>query len=359
MDGKWENRLYLGKPYKSGEQPKIEGLSKLNSNENPYPPSGKVMGVLAEFASGGAMATKLERYPPADGGALREALAKYHNVGTENVFVCNGSDEALAFAFRGCFLGDGKLLFPDLTYSFYPVWCELFGIPYECAPLGEDFRVNTQDYTGRNARGIVLCNPNAPTGVLESEGLISEVLEGNKDCLVLVDEAYAEFSGYTAIPFVREYENLLITRSFSKSRSLAGLRIGYAVGSEKLIATLMAVKDSFNSYPIDAVAIAAGGASLGDEPYYRETLAKVVATRERTAEALRGLGFDVPESGANFLFAGCGSAERAQAIFAFLREKNILVRYFALPRCEDRLRISIGTDAQMDELLKRLKEFAQ
>ncbi|MDR1815409.1 MAG: aminotransferase class I/II-fold pyridoxal phosphate-dependent enzyme [Clostridiales Family XIII bacterium] len=383
----WEENLYRGKPYVSGEQPKTAGLIKLNTNENPYPPAPGVARALAAFAEGGANAARLRLYPPADGGALREALAAYHGVGSENVFVGNGSDEALALAFRACFDPSriqGPVRFADVTYSFYPVWCAFFGIPYETVALDAGFRAdaafggrqdaaptsvcdaNAADGDGRGgilppdavpAGGVVVCNPNAPTGIGEDEGFVREILNNHSSCVVVVDEAYADFAAFSAIPLTREYPNLLVTRSFSKGRSLAGLRVGYAVGSAAVIRALLAAKDSYNSYPVGHLEIACGVAALEDEAYYRETAGRVAKTRDETAAALRGLGYDVPDSQANFLFVGCGSRERAQRLFAFLREGAILVRYFDKPRIDDRLRISVGTDEDMAALLARMAAF--
>jgi len=346
--------LYRGKPYVSGEQP-ASGSLKLNTNENPYPPAPGVLRALSGFDG-----ERLRLYPKQDGGALREAIASRHGVGTENVFVGNGSDEVLAFAFRACF-GFGRerpVLFPDVTYSFYPVWCDFFGIPYEAVPVREDFRPAAADYA-RPSGGVVVCDPNAPTGVAEGEEFLDMILEGNGGgSVVIVDEAYADFAGAesSAIPRTAGTSNLLVTRSFSKGRSLAGLRLGYAVGDARLIDALAATKDSFNSYPISAPAETLGMAALADEEYYRAVVDSIVRTRDETAIRLRALGFGVPDSAANFVFAGCGSARRARAIYEFLREGGVFVRYFDMPRIDDHLRISIGTPEDMDALFSRLEE---
>ena len=345
--------LYDGEPYVSGEQPGL-GVVKLNTNENPYPPAPAVLRALADFDG-----RALRLYPKQDGGALREALAAWHGVAVKNIFVAKGSDEVLALAFRACFgFGRGNpVLFPDITYSFYPVWCELFGIPYKTKPVGADFRPAARDYAGPNG-GIVLCDPNAPTSIAEGEGFLNSILEINgSKSVVIVDEAYADFAGFSAIPLTVEVPNLLVVRSFSKARSLAGLRIGYAVGDARLIEALMVVKDSFNSYPVDALAEALGVAAIADNEYYTAVIGKLRETREWTAERLRKLGFDVPAPAANFVFAGCGSAARAQAIFAFLRMAGVYVRYFNKPRIDDRLRISIGKPEDMDAFFERLEEY--
>ena len=345
--------LYGGEPYVSGEQP-ADSVVKLNTNENPYPPAPGVSGTLSDFN-----AEKFRLYPRQDGGVLREALAKYHDVSVENIFVGNGSDEVLALAFRACFGfgADRPVLFADITYSFYPVWCEFLKIPFKTVPVGAGFRLNADDFAGPNG-GIVICDPNAPTGISEGGDFLDRIIElNNGQSVIIVDEAYGDFSEYSAIPKTGEIKNLLVTRSFSKGRSLAGQRIGYAIGDVKLIDALMAAKDSFNSYPIDALSAAVGAASLEDEAYYLETINKIKKTRNETTEKLRALGFDVPESSANFVFAGCGSSGRANEIFEYLREGGIYVRYFDKPGINDRLRISVGTDDEMNTFFGRLEEY--
>jgi histidinol-phosphate aminotransferase len=349
----WQAGLYAGKPYVSGEQPKSPGLVKLNSNENPYPPSPAALLALTEFAAAGG---NLRLYPPSDGGILREALAAHLGVGAENLLLGNGSDEVLALAFRACFGTKNPVLFADITYSFYPVWCDLFAIPFETVAVADDFRIHAPDYRRANG-GIVLCNPNAPTGIGEEEAFVRELLDANRGSVVIVDEAYADFAEWSAVSLTREFPNLLVTKTFSKSRSLAGMRIGCAIGSKRLIDALTIVKDSFNSYPLDSVSLAVGAAAVADEAYYRQVIENVKTVRDETAEQLRSLGFDVPRSRANFLFVGCGSARRAKELFAFLREGNILVRYFGAPRTADRLRVSVGTAEEMQALLARVRAF--
>ncbi|MCL2110758.1 MAG: aminotransferase class I/II-fold pyridoxal phosphate-dependent enzyme [Clostridiales bacterium] len=345
--------LYSGEPYVSGEQPGL-GVVKLNTNENPYPPAPGVLRALADFDGRG-----LRLYPKQDGGMLREAIAALHGVAVEKVFVGNGSDEVLALAFRACFgLGrDCPVLFPDISYSFYPVWCEFFGIPYEAVPLGEDLLPAADGYARHNG-GIVICEPNAPTSLAAGEAFVSEVIEANGGVSVVGgDEAYADFCDYSAIPLTANVKNLLVTRSFSKGRSLAGLRIGYAIGDARLIEALMAAKDSYNSYPIGAFAEALGMAAIADDDYYRMVVDKIRQTRDAVAARLREHGFDVPEPSGNFVFVGCGSAERAREIYAYLRSGGVYVRYFDKARIDDRLRVSIGKPEDMEVFFARLEEY--
>jgi len=345
--------LYDGKPYVSGEQPG-PGVVKLNTNENPYPPAPGVLRALADFDG-----RRLRLYPKSDGGDLREAIAVSHGVPLGNVFVGNGSDEVLALAFRACF-GFGTnspVLFPDISYSFFPVWCEFFGIPYETVPVEEDFHLSKESFIRPNG-GIVICQPNAPTSIAEGEGFINELIENNGGkSVIIVDEAYADFCDQSSIPRTTDVPNLLITRSFSKGRSLAGQRIGYAIGDPRLINALMAAKDSFNSYPIDILTATLGRVALEDHDYYETVIAKIKDTRGKTVDRLRDLGFDVTEPAANFVFAGCGSAARAQAIYAFLQVGNVYVRYFDKPKIDDHLRISIGKPEDMDAFFERLEEY--
>jgi len=360
MSGNRENQknvytggLFDGEPYVSGEQPG-PGVVKLNTNENPYPPAPGVLRALADYDG-----RQLRLYPRQDGGALREAIAAYHGVKANNVFVGNGSDEVLALAFRACFgFGEGyPVLFADITYSFFPVWCEFFGIPYKTVPLGDDFHLSAESFARPNG-GIVICEPNAPTSLAEGEAFLDEIIENNGgQSVIIIDEAYADFCDFSAAAKTKDAPNLLVTRSFSKGRSLAGGRIGYAVGNQRLIEAIMAAKDSFNSYPVDALTAELGVAALEDEEYFGFVVDKIRETREITAERLRELEFDVTEPSANFVFAGCGSAERARAIFGFLREGGVYVRYFDKPGIDDRLRISIGKPEEMDVFFARLEEY--
>ena len=349
MDKPFLKRLRRIDPYVPGEQPQSDDIIKLNANENPYPPAPGVQQALRDFDT-----SRLALYPDANGKALKTALANRFGLKSSQVFLGNGSDDVLALAFQSFFCSDEPVLYPDITYSFYPVWCDLFRIPYETVPLDENFCVNIRDYDRPNG-GIVLPNPNAPTGRGVSLAFLEDLLQHNADCVVIIDEAYVDFGAQSAVPLIEKYENLLVVQTMSKSRSLAGLRIGYALGSETLIATLEAVKNSYNSYTMDAVALAAGEAAVADEAYFQETCCKVVATRERTADALRGLGFVVPPSLTNFLFV-THPDKNASDIFAALRERGIFIRYFKLPRIDNYLRITVGTDEQMDRLIDALRD---
>ena len=349
MDKPFLKKLRRIDPYVPGEQPQRGDIIKLNANENPYPPAPGVQQALRSFD-----ASSLALYPDANGKALKTALAGRFGVRPTQVFLGNGSDDVLALAFQSFFCSDQPILYPDITYSFYPVWCDLFRIPYETVPLDENFCVNVRDYDKPNG-GVILPNPNAPTGRALPLDALEALLQHNADCVVIIDEAYVDFGAQSAVPLIEKYENLLVVQTMSKSRSLAGLRIGYALGSETLIATLEAVKNSYNSYTLDAVALAAGAASVADETYFQQTCRKVIATRERTADALRALGFLVPPSLTNFLFV-THPQRNAAGLFAALRDRGIFIRYFKLPRIDNYLRITVGTDAQMDRLLAALRE---
>ncbi|MDR3295740.1 MAG: aminotransferase class I/II-fold pyridoxal phosphate-dependent enzyme, partial [Clostridiales Family XIII bacterium] len=330
---------------KAGEQPKREGVIKLNANENPYPPAPGVAEAIR-----GIPAEDLRKYPQADDLDLRRALALYHGLDVESVFAANGSDEAIALAFRSFFNSKKPILFPGVTYSFYPVWCGLFGVPYRLVPLAKDFRICVEDYAAENG-GVVLANPNAPTGLGLSLDEVEQLLALNPDAVVIVDEAYVDFGCASCIGLIAEHENLLVVQTFSKGRALAGIRLGAAFGSPALISVLNAVKNAFNSYPVDRVAAAAGIASLADEAYFKMRAGQVAATRERTAASLREMGFFVTDSLANFLFVSREGTDAA-ALQAYAKERGILVRHFALPETERFLRISVGTDAEMDRLLE-------
>ena len=350
MDKPFLDKLRKIDPYVPGEQPQAVDIIKLNANENPYPPAPCVQEVLCTFD-----ASALALYPDANGKRLKAALAERFDVRPSQVFLGNGSDDVLALAFQSFFCSDKPILYPDITYSFYPVWCDLFRIPYETVPLDENFCVNIRGYDKPNG-GVVLPNPNAPTGCGLSLDALEDLLQHNADCVVIIDEAYVDFGAQSAVPLLDKYENLLVVQTMSKSRSLAGMRIGYALGSETLIATLEAVKNSYNSYTMDALALAAGEASVRDEDYFQQTCRRVIATRERSADALRGLGFTVLPSLANFLFV-THPRKQGTDIFAFLRQEKIFIRYFKLPRIDNYLRITVGTDEQMDRLIAALKKF--
>lgn len=350
MDKPFLDKLRRIDPYVPGEQPQAKDIIKLNANENPYPPAPGVQEVLRTFD-----AASLALYPDANGKRLKAALAERFGLKPSQVFLGNGSDDVLALAFQSFFCSEEPILYPDITYSFYPVWCDLFRIPYETMPLDENFCVNIRDYDKPNG-GVVLPNPNAPTGHGVSLEVLEDLLQHNEDCVVIIDEAYVDFGAQSAVPLLDKYENLLVVQTMSKSRSLAGLRVGYALGSETLIATLEAVKNSYNSYTMDALALAAGEATVRDEMYFQQTCRRVIATRERAAKALRDLGFTVSPSLSNFLFVTHPKKD-ASVIFEYLRQKNIFIRYFKLPRIDNYLRITVGTDEQMDKLIAALQEF--
>ena len=346
----WEANVRKVVPYVPGEQPKAEKLIKLNTNECPYPPSPKVMEALQKLS-----ANEMRLYPDPAVSDLRQALADYYKVKVEQVFVGVGSDDVIANAFMTFFNSDKPILFPDITYSFYDVWAELFGIPFERVALTEDFRINPKDYKKENG-GIIFPNPNAPTGVLEDLSMVEEVLEANPDVVVMVDEAYIDFGGKSALPLLEKYDNLLVVQTFSKSRAMAGMRIGFAIGNETMIQYLNDVKFSFNSYTMNQTSIAMGVACVKDEVYFKDIVGKVMATRERVKKELKELGFSFPDSMSNFIFATHESVPAAE-LFEACKKENIFVRYFKKPRIDNYLRISIGTDEEMDELLQVLKKY--
>lgn len=346
----WRDNLIKIEPYVAGEQPNKTDFIKLNANENPYPPAPGVLKAIESFKAEG-----LKKYPDADAKPLAAAIAERAGLQRENVFVGNGSDDVLALCFRAFFNSDKPVIYPDITYSFYPVWCEMLRIPYETIPVDEDFNINASDYNRPNG-GVVIANPNAPTSIARGLDFIREILDANPDSVVIVDEAYVDFGGESAVPLLSEYENLVVTQTFSKSRSMAGMRIGCAFGNKEIISALYAAKDSYNSYPMDSVAIEAGIASVQDEAYFRATLDKVIATRERLSAALREMGFVLPDSSANFVFAE-HSKYRAKDICEYLKTRDIYVRYFSKARIDNRLRITIGTDDEIDALIAALNDY--
>ncbi|MDP3212169.1 histidinol-phosphate transaminase [Methylotenera sp.] len=349
MSKYWSDVVHKLTPYVPGEQPKINNLVKLNTNENPYGPSQKVIEALKLEA-----AETLRLYPDPNSDALKAAIAKVHHLDSSQVFVGNGSDEVLAHVFQALLKHDLPLLFPDITYSFYPVYCGLYDINYQTIPLAEDFGICVEDYNKPNG-GIIFPNPNAPTGMPLPLAKIEWLLQNNTESVVVIDEAYVDFGTESAVTLVNQYPNLLVTHTLSKARSLAGLRVGYALGSVELIEALVRVKDSFNSYPIDRFASAGAVAAMLDTDYFDETCAKVVATREALIKDLVSLGFDVLPSGANFIFAKHQTRDGAELSSA-LREHNIIVRHFKSPsRIAPYLRITIGTDVQSELLLKALR----
>lgn len=348
MSRYWSEMVRQLEPYVPGEQPQIDGLIKLNTNESPFPPSPTITALLNE-----ELVERLRLYPDPESRRLKHTIAGYYSVNPEQVFVGNGSDEVLALLFMAFFKQDKPLLFPDITYSFYKVYCQLFGITAQTIPLRDDFSLNLDDYPQENG-GIIFPNPNAPTAIGKPLAEIEALLERNRDSVVVVDEAYIDFGGETAISLVNRYPNLLVVQTLSKSRALAGLRLGFAVGSAELIHGLDRVKNSFNSYPIDRIAETAAIAAFDDEAYFVACCDKVIATREWTRQQLQALGFSVLPSQANFLFAR--PPVDAAALMAQLRENRILVRHFTAPRIRDYLRITIGTDAQMETFISVLQQ---
>lgn len=346
----WEKYFRKVEPYVPGEQPKFEKMIKLNTNENPYPPSPEVEKVLREVNC-----DKLKMYPDPTSEVLVKALAERYQVKEDQVFVGVGSDDVLGMAFLTFFGSDKPILFPDITYSFYDVWAELFQIPYERPALDADFRIKKEDYYKENG-GVVITNPNAPTSICENLDFLRDILEHNQDVVVIVDEAYIDFGGESALPLLKEYENLLVVQTFSKSRSMAGMRIGYAFGHPALIQAMNDVKYSYNSYTMDYLTLVTGVAALEDEAYFKENCDKIIATRQRTMERLRQLGFSFPDSKTNFLFATHKTVP-AKELFEALRKEKIFVRYFDKPRIDNYLRITIGTDEEMDALIEFLEEY--
>ena len=344
----WEKNIRRVTPYTPGEQPDKPGMIKLNTNENPYPPAPLVRQVLTEMDT-----DALRLYPdPAVSDLVRE-LAGWCGVGEDQVFVGVGSDDVLAMCFMTFFNSGRPVLFPDVTYSFYDVWAQLFRIPYLQLPLDENWQLRTEDYYRENG-GIVLANPNAPTGLEMELTEIEKILARNPDTIVIVDEAYVDFGGHSAIPLLKKYENLVVVQTFSKSRSLAGMRIGYACGNPALIRYLNDVKYSFNSYTMNRTAILAGVAAVRDEAYFRDTCGKLIRTREWAKQELKELGFTFPDSRTNFIFASHARIP-ARELFSRLREMDIYVRYWDKPRIDNHLRITIGTRGQMERLFDALR----
>ena len=348
----WSSRIQNLVPYTPGEQPKDRVFVKLNTNENPYPPSPKVFQAIQN-----AVDDRLRLYPDPESTALRTAIAQYHGLTPEQVFCGNGSDEVLGLCFYAFFSPDKKVIFPDITYSFYPVYTELFHLNYEEIPLNDDFSLPVERFLGENG-GAVICNPNAPTGKALPLSAIRQILDANPDVVVMVDEAYADFGAQSAVSLINEYPNLVTVHTLSKSRSLAGMRIGYALGNPDLIAAISCVKNSFNSYPIDRLAMVAGEAAMQDVPYFEDTCSKVIATRDRTTHTLREMGFLVHDSNANFIFISHPEKSGEELQLA-LRERGILVRWFNKPRIREYLRVSIGTDQEMEAMCSACKEILQ
>ena len=348
--GNWRQNLRRVEPYVPGEQPNLPDMIKLNTNENPYPPSPGVRQVLDTYNE-----ELLRLYPDLASEKLVQAIAGYYGVDSEQIFVGVGSDDVLAIAFMTFFNGEQPILFPDITYSFYDVWAELFRIPYKRVPLDENFQMVKEDYFGENG-GLVIANPNAPTGIYQGIDVLEEIVRNNQDSVVIIDEAYVDFCGEgSALPLIEKYDNVLIVQTFSKSRSLAGMRIGHAVGSRELISAMNDVRFSFNSYPMTRLSVEIGTAAIKDDEYFREVCNKVTATREWTKKELERIGFTFYDSMTNFIFAAHKNVP-AQVIYDGLREKHIFVRHFSTPRIENYLRISIGTDEEMRRFVEETEK---
>ena len=348
----WEKNVRKVKPYVAGEQPDNKDMVKLNTNECPYPPSPKVTEVIKNIESN---TDKFRLYPDKTMAPLINALAEFYNVEPDMVFAGVGSDDVIANCFLTFFNSDKPILFPEITYSFYPVWADLYKIPYKTPKLRDDFTIDINDYMGENG-GIIIPNPNAPTSVYESLDNIEEIVKNNPASVVIIDEAYIDFGGESAIPLVKKYDNLLVVQTFSKSRSMAGMRIGYAIGCRELIAALNDVKNSINSYTLNYVSILAGEAAVKDKDYFETVRNKVMSTRENTKLRLKDLGFTFPESKANFVFATHKDYDITD-MFEYLRDNNIFVRHWNNPLIRDYLRITIGTDQEMDRFFTEVKKY--
>ncbi|ACE86034.1 histidinol-phosphate transaminase [Cellvibrio japonicus] len=346
----WSPVVRALEPYVPGEQPQIDGLIKLNTNESPYPPSPKVLELMTHDAI-----DRLRLYPDPDSKKLKATIASYHNISPEQVFVGNGSDEVLGLLFMAFFQQGKAVLFPDITYSFYPVYCKLFNIDYRTVPLNDNFDIDFNDYPQDNS-GIIFPNPNAPTAIGKPLAEIEALLQRNSETVVVVDEAYIDFGGQTAIALIGKYPNLLVVQTLSKSRALAGMRVGFAAGHKDLIAGLDRVKNSFNSYPLDRLAEAAAVVAFEDDSYFKRCCNKVIATRDYTVRELEKLGYQVLPSQANFVFAAPPAGNAAE-IAQYLRDHKILVRYFNKPRINQFLRITIGTDEQMQKMIEVLQQY--
>lgn len=349
----WESYVRKVVPYVPGEQPQESNQIKLNTNENPYPPAPGVVKALQEFQT-----DRLRLYPEPTCKVLVDAIAEYYHLKPEQVFVGVGSDDVLAMIFLTFFNAKTPIVFPDITYSFYDVWADMLRIPYEVKPLDAQFQICKEDYYGENG-GVIFPNPNAPTGILMELSEIEDILEHNRDVIVVVDEAYIDFGGTSALPLIERYDNLLVVQTFSKSRSMAGMRIGYAMGNPKLIRYINDVKYSFNSYTMNQTALALGVEAIRDQAYFEETRQKVIATREWTKGELKKLGFSFGDSMSNFIFATHEKVP-AKELFEALKREHIFVRYFASQeRISNYLRISIGTQEEMETLIRFLTSYLQ
>lgn len=336
-------------PYTPGEQPKLEKIIKLNTNENPYPPSPRAVQAAKEFDM-----DKLRLYPDPDAASLVEVIAERYGLSKEQVFVGVGSDDVLAMCFLTFFNSQKPVLFPDITYSFYRVWADVYRIPYECPPLDDNFVISAGDYYKENG-GVIFPNPNAPTAIYQDLDFVEDILRHNQDVVVIVDEAYIDFGGKSAVELIGKYDNLVVVQTFSKSRSMAGMRIGYAMADKALIKALNDVKFSINSYTMNQTSLCYGVEAVKDNAYFEENLAKIVNTRQWSMKRLQELNFSFTDSKTNFIFASHNTVP-AKVIFEELKKKGIFVRYFDLPRIDNYLRITVGTDEQMKELFAALEE---
>lgn len=349
----WESNIRRVEPYVPGEQPNKPHMIKLNTNECPYPPAPGVKEAWKSLDS-----DNLRLYPDPEASALIDCLSEYYKLPKERIFVGVGSDDVLSMAFMTFFNSDKPILFPDITYSFYDVWAKLYRIPYQEIPLDENWHIRKEDYSkdkgAGGCGGIIFPNPNAPTGVLESRAVIEEILKANPDVVVIIDEAYIDFGGESCLPLIDEYDNLLVVQTFSKSRAMAGMRIGFAMGNEKLIQYIKDAKFSFNSYTMNLPSLKYGIEAVKDDTYFKQMINKIVKTREWVKKELKDLGFSFPDSYGNFIFA-THPDYKAKDLYEELREADIYVRYFNKPRIDNYLRITIGTDKEMDQLIKFLK----
>lgn len=345
----WENNIRKVEPYVPGEQPKQDNVIKLNTNENPYPPTPMVTDAAGHFNM-----DKLRLYPDPEAADLVGAIAGYYGMNKNQVFVGVGSDDVISMCFLTFFNSDKPVLFPDITYSFYSVWADLYRIPYETPKLDADFKIVPEDYYKENG-GVIFPNPNAPTALYMELDKVEDIIKHNQDVVVIIDEAYIDFGGKSALEFVNKYENVLVVQTFSKSRSMAGMRIGYAFGNEKLIKVLNDVKYSFNSYTMNATSLAYGVCAVKDKQYFEKCVNEIIKTRQYSAQKLTELGFTFPESKANFIFVTHKSVPAAK-IFEELKKRNIYVRYFNKPVIDNYLRITIGTKEQMDKLFEALAD---
>ncbi len=348
--GAWENNIRRVVPYVAGEQPNKPDMVKLNTNECPYPPAPGVKTVIESMD-----ADRFRLYPDPTVSKLVEEIAAFYGVENDEVFVGVGSDDVIANAFLTFFNSDKPILFPDITYSFYPVWADVYGIKYETPKVSADFKINAVDYYRENG-GIIFANPNAPTSIYEPLNFVEDIMEHNSDSVVIVDEAYIDFGGTSAIELTKKYENLLVVQTFSKSRSMAGMRIGFAIGNKKLISAMQDVKYSINSYTMNMPSIMAGVESVKDREYFEATCKKIITTREEAKRVMAEMGFEFPDSMSNFLFVTHKEYDMTQ-LYEYLREKNIFVRHWNNPAIRDYLRITIGTDEEMNKLYEAIKVF--